>query len=234
MNQEQTIALWQKCEDARAAALAEGRDEDEAHEAATAIWNGWANELLASKSEMEESGVWAAEKNRLGDLIAKNEDTRRWMDEAKADFSGLGFLMRARADVETQAGKEAQKEPGSPSGAVRSLLLKTDVARFDGWTFPGDAGFGEAQFSGDAGFEMAQFSGRAWCREARFPGPAWFRDAQFSGLAGFGEAQFSDQAWFEGRNFPALPGSGGRNCPALPGSGRRDLPAMPGSKRRNF
>jgi hypothetical protein len=37
MNQDETIALWQRCEDARAAALAEGQDEDEAHEAAAAL-----------------------------------------------------------------------------------------------------------------------------------------------------------------------------------------------------
>jgi hypothetical protein len=39
MTRDETIALWQKCEDARAAAQAEGKSEDEAHEAAKAIWN---------------------------------------------------------------------------------------------------------------------------------------------------------------------------------------------------
>jgi hypothetical protein len=190
MNQEQTIALWERCEDARAAALAAGKTEDEAHEIATAIWNGWASEMLARKADMKKAGTWAVERDVLGNLEAKNEDTRRWMDEAEADFSGLGFLARALADAEeTQAGEEAQKKPGSSSGAVKPLLFATDMALFVGWTFPGRAWFEGARFSGDAHFEAAQFSGDAQFGGAQFSGQAWFGEAQFSGDAEFEEAQ---------------------------------------------
>ncbi|MEM7620742.1 MAG: hypothetical protein AAF228_09840 [Pseudomonadota bacterium] len=49
MNQDETIAHFNKCEAARKAALDDGKSEDEAHEAAKAVWNAWADDLLAQK-----------------------------------------------------------------------------------------------------------------------------------------------------------------------------------------
>jgi hypothetical protein len=57
MTRDETIALWQKCEDARAAAQAEGKSEDEAHEAAKAIWNRWANGLRDDYEALDQVGL---------------------------------------------------------------------------------------------------------------------------------------------------------------------------------
>lgn len=51
MTRDETIALFQKCEQARADALAAGKPKEEAHEAAKAIWNDWADELLAASAK---------------------------------------------------------------------------------------------------------------------------------------------------------------------------------------
>ena len=70
MTRDETVALFLECEakraEARAAALAEGKDEGgantAAHEAAKAHWNAWAEPLLAERKAMEAAGRWAAEK----------------------------------------------------------------------------------------------------------------------------------------------------------------------------
>ena len=49
-------------------------------------WNAWAEQMLAKKEELMKSGVW-----REGDQNKRNEETRTWQEEAKADFSGYGF-----------------------------------------------------------------------------------------------------------------------------------------------
>jgi hypothetical protein len=56
MTRDETIALWQECEDARAAALAEGRSDDEANEEAKAIWNEWADNMCAIRHQLECAG----------------------------------------------------------------------------------------------------------------------------------------------------------------------------------
>ena len=67
---ERTVERFLECEakraEARAAALAEGKSEGEAreiaHEAAKEHWNAWAEELLAERKALEETGAWTAEK----------------------------------------------------------------------------------------------------------------------------------------------------------------------------
>ena len=67
MTRDETLALFLECEakrsQVRAAALAEGRNEDEAreiaHEAAKAHWNAWADRMLTEKKALEIAGDWA-------------------------------------------------------------------------------------------------------------------------------------------------------------------------------
>ncbi len=100
MTRDETIALFLECEakrsEARAAALAEGKDEADArkvaHEAAKAHWNAWADALNAEREAQEMSGTWAVDKSYLGHLEPKDEKTRAWMGRAVADFSNCHFL----------------------------------------------------------------------------------------------------------------------------------------------
>ena len=84
MTRDETVALFEICEAARAAAraaaLSEGKNEFQvdkvAHEAAKSCWNAWAGGLLAERTAMEADGSWTAKKNALGELEAENEETR--------------------------------------------------------------------------------------------------------------------------------------------------------------
>ena len=49
------------------------------------IWNDWANEMLAKKKRLFETGEWSVDEKEE----PKNDQTRTWYDEAKADFSTL-------------------------------------------------------------------------------------------------------------------------------------------------
>lgn len=100
MTRDETLALFLECEakrsQVRAAALAEGRNEDEAreiaHEAAKAHWNAWADRMLTEKKALEIAGDWAVWSPWRRGTEPKNSETRAWMTSAKADFSQCIFL----------------------------------------------------------------------------------------------------------------------------------------------
>jgi len=85
---ERTVERFLECEakraEARAAALAEGKSEDEAreiaHEAAREHWNIWARARLAKRKDLEVAGTWSARKGDFGILVSTNADTRAWVD----------------------------------------------------------------------------------------------------------------------------------------------------------
>lgn len=226
MNQDETIALFLRCEEARKlareAALEAGTDKDaayaNAHEAAKTVWNGWTETMIAERKALVEKGEWAAEKNFYGWLEPQNQATKEWMDRAAADFSSLRFEHPALAQ-EKEAQTRENKENRQPPGAV--IEVEGDIVDFSGFVFPGEARFGRAKFrplearfwgprqifQGLVAAQMkqlpggAQFSGTAWFDKAHFSCSAWFSGAQFSGDAGFQEAQFSGTAWFDRAQF---------------------------------
>lgn len=211
MNREETIALFDRCEAARAKALAEGLAagnkwhvaDDAAHEAAKAVWNGWAKAMLAERHALEAAGKFEILDNILNTSYSQealNEVTRAWMDAASADFSNYIFRVNPLADQQV------------PSSNVKSVCVADDIIQFEGFIFPGearftgatfsgDASFAEALFWGDAGFEGAQFSGKAVFAGARFLSRARFGRVQISGDAQFGDAQFYRGTWFEKAQF---------------------------------
>jgi hypothetical protein len=208
MNQEETIVQWKKCEDLRGAALAEGKNAEEAHKIATALWNTWANDLLARKAVMENAGTWAVEEkevmsprrvnNIYGGFRPKNDATRCWMEESAADFSVLCFVK------EVGAGETHYED--KPAGQLTPLKLDLKrnsavaVTRFEGWIFPGTALFNEVEFSGAAWFTGTQFYGAALFDGARFSMAAWFDNAEFLNRyssAKFRQTRFEAHANFE-------------------------------------
>ncbi len=208
MTRDETVARFLECEgkraEARAAALAGGKDEDNArkiaHEAAKAHWNAWADALLAGRKALEAEGAWAAEKDWFGSLEPKNEETRKWMERAAADFSRCLFLATGADGTKEAAGEDKDKpEPGEP--LVKSIAIDNIVIDMRGFVFPGAARFGGAAFSGAARFGGAAFSGAARFGGAAFSGAARFGGAAFSGAARFGGAAFSGAARFGGAAF---------------------------------
>ena len=149
MNRNETIALFERCEAKRAEALAAatvealaygGSDDGAraiAHEAAKAVWNAWAAERLAERKALEGAGGWAAEKDWKGDLEPKNEDTRQWLEAARANFRRCRFLV-GEAQVTAE---EVKEENASPGETVESIHLSSNAVNFSGFVFPGPALF---------------------------------------------------------------------------------------------
>ena len=213
MTRDETVALFLECEakrgEARAAALAQGKSENEArniaHEAAKAHWNAWAEPLLAGRKAMEADGRWATEKDILGRLAPSNAETRAWMEKAAAFFSRCLFLVRGVKGTKETAGEE-EKENAGGSPPVKSIQLEGDRADLSGYIFPGDAGFKSATFTSTADFNSATFTVSAWFERATFTGTARFRSATFTGTAGFASATFTGNAWFESATFTGTAG----------------------------
>jgi uncharacterized protein YjbI with pentapeptide repeats len=171
MNQDESVALWRR-----------GRE----------AWNAWAEDILRQKAELEKSGTWNGDKSS----IDWSDETRKWIEAAQTDLSGLRFMTRALPDTaEKQVG---QPEEGSrPADAdVKTLIIEGDDIDFKGFVFPWQVHFGTAQFQGKTDFQGARFHGKAVFQKAQFHGDAGFWDARF-----FGTEPFQGKADFEGAQF---------------------------------
>jgi uncharacterized protein YjbI with pentapeptide repeats len=225
MDQKGTIALFERCEAARNAALDEGKSESEAHEAAKSVWNHWAEAMVSRRKALVSCGQWKARKAEkpgyeTPSLEPLNEETRLWMEEASVDFSRLDFRTQdfGRA-IQTGIGTAADLQIATPA---KPLAIKGDRIAFDGFIFPAKAdfyrasffrvaGFTGAQFLGtaefwgatfsSAGFDRAKFFGDAWFRGATWHSTAWFEGVIFEGIAGFGGSRFERYATFAEARF---------------------------------
>lgn len=179
MKQEETIELWKKCEVARKAELDSGKCEDDAHLAASAIWNEWAAEVLVEKTKLIDAGKWDAQRIRTGNWQAGNDKTRKWLADAEVDFSDLHFVQETAETSESNDGK-----------ALQSV---GEAARLDGWIFPGKTRFNGTHFRNKVRFDGARFADMCFFNKAHFHDTVWFGRAEFSGDARF------DWAWFYGK-----------------------------------
>ena len=186
MNREETVALFLQCEAERVDALAAGKSEAEAHEAAKACWNCWVEPLLAERRRMESEGSWAS----------KQSD---WLERAKVDFTFCLFLNKGAATEERQKEIWADLE-------MKPVPIDSPSALFYGLTFPGDADFSNAVFTGTAYFATVAFAGRvifnnATFTHASFWSTAFARDANFKHAVFAGNASFSNVAFTGTANF---------------------------------
>ena len=177
MTRDETIALWQRCEDERAGALADGKSEDEAHEAAKSIWNAWAGRMLEARRALEASCQFIAKKNdKYDDFVAaetvsSDPATLAWMQAAMVDFGGFVF--------EEQADFRGFVFPGQAffgdSGHNRTAAGRCPT------TFAAGARFSEAIFHMDAVFGWSEFNQSGGFRDAEFRGIARFNECKFTG-----------------------------------------------------
>ena len=147
MNRGETIALWRLCEDARAQAIADGGTQEQGQDAAAAIWNEWADEMISQRSQLEAEGVFQIEmasrtewhmrlpNSGLRALFPTNDATEKWHDNAVADFSDFLF--------EKEAGFSKFRFPGE-TVFIRSVFL--DGALFDDVIFFHTANFMQSLF----------------------------------------------------------------------------------------
>ena len=174
MTRDETLALWARCEDARAKAKAAGADYDKAHEAAKAVWDAWAKPLLARRAEMEKAGTWKTRRAMYGSIEPSNSETTAYFTEALVDFSGNTFQ-----DVANFSGFNFP-------GEARFSVIRSNTPEPDK----------PAKFEETVWFEKATFSGDTIFEKAIFSGPAVFRNAAFSGIVTFEGAIFTEVAIF--------------------------------------
>ncbi len=198
MTRDETVARFLECEgkreEARAAALTDGKSEDEAddigHEAAKAHWNAWAEALLAERSAMEVDGRWDAGKKDWGSRVA-------------TDFSFCLFLNKGKVSEKKEADLRVaiEKETAEAERDVKSIPVETAGLRFDGFVFPGHASFNSAALLGPAWFHRTAFLDDASFESATFHCSALFGSATFQGGARFESASFLNGARFIGSTF---------------------------------
>jgi len=207
MTRDETVALFLACEtkraEARAAALADGKNQDQAHamghEAAKAHWNSWAEALLAEYREMEDAFTTNPT------VFANPWDCVRadWLERAQVDFSFCSFLSRGMLYVESKpVDKTVLEKMAAANGYdLQSISIDSVATEFDGFLFPGVIRIKGTNFNGGARFRNAVFSGPAEFSDATFDGWAWFDDAIFKDSVHFRNAGFTEQTRFSGTKF---------------------------------
>lgn len=212
MTRDETIKLWQKCEAARAASLAKHGSETLAHEAAKAVWNTWAENILARRKVLEGIGGTSESETQA-------EAQALWR-EAEVNFSDEPYLKWTSADV------EGGRDEDTLSRISSEVLPQTfERMKCDGFIFPGDTLFRNAHFIGTVSFIASIFYGNAefdntkfmkgalfsrtiftldaWFTNAEFSNAASFMNATFKGDARFNDTIFSDTARFQKAIFMA-------------------------------
>ncbi|MCW2309860.1 pentapeptide repeat-containing protein [Rhodobium gokarnense] len=196
---DRTIARWTDCEAERKAALDAGKSEDEAHEAAKAVWNGWAEQMLADKEKLVDERKWAVGAGQtvfgFWGEVGTNQGTQDWLEKAATSFHSV--RLRSASGEDRQEGESASRQ----STSANTLSCVGAIIRFQDFLFPGQTDFGSAKFSGDAHFYSAKFSSVASFDSATFRSNASFDSTTFSGNAWFDSATFRSSASFDSTTF---------------------------------
>ncbi len=218
MTRDETIALWEKCEEARAAALAEGKSDDKAHDAAKEIWNDWANGVRGEYDALTSKGKFKTKKAIYGpdewisaETIGTNEETLGWLDRARVDFHGFSFKTRPHFRDFLFPGQSifGESKQFTKERLQRPSVKFINGANFDGAIFFFDAvfdwakfyrsvGFNSTQFHGIARFDQCIFLGTSWFHRTIFEDDVWFGQVQFLGYTDFYFSQFKSNASFFG------------------------------------
>ena len=219
MTRDETVAFWQQCESARAAALAEGKSEEEAHEAAKSIWNAWAGRMLEARRTLEASCQFIARKSEKYDdfvaaeTVSSDPATLAWMQAAMVNFSGFvfeeqadfgGFVFPGQA-LFGDSGRYTGRRPGE--ARPPSPRAPASAKRFSTWmlfsagrslTSRADSGMPNSAASraltsatstARLGFSAQGFLTMSGSANARFSGYTNFSKASFDGVTSFSAAR---------------------------------------------
>ena len=176
-------------------------------------WNEWASDMLAQQQALREAELWQLETSNdshLDDLDADlrgktaggNDETRRWLEAARADFRGVSFPSGADFRQFTFPGV-ADFSGELMDRCVRPVVFEK-TARFEGAIFMQDAIFSGAMFNGAAIFKRCQFHGIANFHDVEFDDSGGFIEAVFHGVALFDDASFKGNFGFPRAVFKSL------------------------------
>lgn len=226
MNRQETIALWKRCETARATTLSAGHSEEQANAAAAEIWNSWALNLLDQQNQLKKTNQWAAEHVTSVNPwaahrwyahkdVGTNEATTDWLALASADFSNLRFApkdLNAPARLVLEESSRELKVIDSAGSVNFSGFIFPSVVDFYSSEFLADVTFDRTTFHGTAGFRYTTFANFVTFYRSEFNGPAWFARmsfkevaqfslAHFRSIARFATVRFEDDALFQNTSF---------------------------------
>jgi uncharacterized protein YjbI with pentapeptide repeats len=187
MNRDKSIALWRQ-----------GKE----------VWNAWADDMLRQKAELEKAGTWQVKEEEVTTegfaktgyaIQGQSDETRKWIDAACIDLSGVRFIMHGFADAARSSGEQNED---LFEVVAKALAVEGGAIGFDGFVFPWRADFRKAKFCGPVSFENAQFHGWADFDDARFLGEARFGgEARLGGEEQLKAAHFHQRANFRRTHF---------------------------------
>ncbi len=205
MNKEETLALY-----------AQGKE----------AWNVWAKAVLASQKCKEPWHMWPLDDVDGPSLSERQEESKAWRNEAKADFSGhhfaiadfSGFVFPGEALFMSAHFSDAPEfyHADFRGPAIFSHTLFDCVTVFSGATFHHSLAFNNTNFIDDVFFigdplvcgkGALFFNNATFKKEATFsgfifpPARAMFRKATFESQANFSEATFDGPAFFDNVTF---------------------------------
>ena len=212
MTRDETIALWKKCEEGRAAALAQGKPKQEAHEEAKASWNAWAVPLRERRDELLRLGQLNLSSVQPRGFIASpkralNPEAESFRSAAKADFCGHKFSAPADFSGFVFPGEAlfgefeywTDHQPSEFSDYTRfDFCTFCDDVRFVSVRFVGHTGFRGALFVSDANFAGAEFHQSVSFSNTNFQGEVWFGATNFHNYSNFMGTMFVKDASFRG------------------------------------
>jgi hypothetical protein len=215
MNGEETIALWERCQNAgKEAAHLESSlplqekvalwrnqaisgDRAQADDVASAIWNAWALSVLSKRRALEKADKWKVSYRydywwEEHVAVGANEETARWFEEATANFVDFAF----------PAGNSAHfRKFIFPGPALFWIARFQDEALFDDAVFHDTAWFSGAEFSNIAEFRNCEFKDRVRFRRTKFHGNVRFNRCRFLKLAFFSQCTFDSFTSFKEAEF---------------------------------
>jgi uncharacterized protein YjbI with pentapeptide repeats len=213
MTRDETVALWQKCEKARTRSIRLGKPDNQAHEAAKAIWNVWAEPLVKKLAELKKERLYKVISPQPKEFIAPrlvpaNVETTEFFRRALVDFSDYTFKGVADFSGFVFPGS-ARFERVGYSHTSGDAAKFADFARFEAAAFMGDARFCWVNFKGsaafnkthffdDVSFDQAIFESSVWFQEAKFEKDAWFGQIATFNYANFVRTKFHAAASFRG------------------------------------
>jgi Pentapeptide repeats (9 copies) len=219
MTRDETIGLFERCENARETAfqreLQETRDEtvalDISHQGAKAAWNEWAEARLAEQDLLKKRGLWRLLirqpfETRIEWRHRLSPDMQDWLARARVNFSACRLVSNSpniRSLSQNNRIHDINPEIPQPT---KTVYARTTWIDFRQYIFPGEADFTDTEFVGATAFEEAVFEGMAWFRsiesnhirfnKAIFKGNCWFRGANFNDDASFTDVTFKADADF--------------------------------------
>lgn len=146
MNEEETIALWERGKEA---------------------WNKWAQEMLSKRSELEKEGEWQLDYKPTGEEHPQNSLTEDWLDRATAIFSTKRFA-RKFSESTSFSGYHF---PG-PAIFCKARFLKTTDFHYS--VFEGSVDFSDAKFTQEVSFFSSEFKNHVLFEGVRFENSVYF------------------------------------------------------------